>query len=69
MIIHRNLSKSKNKMLPICIQGTSRGSLGKFNNTSYGVFAIERVKAVGEKTVGFYKFAKYEPSFQDDSFK
>ena len=46
MIIHSNLHVSlevKNKILPTCLQGNYRGSLGEFKNTSY-VFGAERVK-------------------------
>ena len=45
MIIHSNLSKMKNKILPTCLQGNYRDSLGEFNNTrmSYGMFRAERV--------------------------
>ena len=37
MIIHSNLSKVKNKTLPICLQGeyNYRDSLEEFNNASY----------------------------------
>ena len=42
MIIHSNLSKKKN---PTCLQGNFRDSLGKFSNTSCGIFGVERVKA------------------------
>ena len=40
MILHRNLSKIKNKYLPTCLQGKYRDSLGEFSNTSYGVFGV-----------------------------
>ena len=36
MIIHRNLTKMKNKILPTCLQGNYGDSLGEFSNTSYG---------------------------------
>ena len=44
MIIHNNLTKVKNKILPTCSQGNFRDDLGEFSNTSYGVFRAERVK-------------------------
>ena len=44
MIIHSNLSKMKSIILPACLQGNYRNSLGEFRNTSCGVFATERVK-------------------------
>ena len=43
MIIHHNLSKIKNTILPTCLQENNRDSLGEFSNTSYGVFMAERV--------------------------
>ena len=44
IIIHNNLSKMKSRILPNCLQGNYRDSLGEFSNTSYGVFEAERVK-------------------------
>ena len=44
LIIHRKLSKMKNKILPTCLQGNYRNSLGEFSNTSYGVVGAERIK-------------------------
>ena len=44
MIIHSNLSKMKNKILPICLEGNYRGSLGEFSNTLHGVLGADRVK-------------------------
>ena len=46
MIIHSKLyvSKMKDKILPTCLEGNYRHSLGEFSNTSYGVFGAERVK-------------------------
>ena len=44
MIIHRKLSKMKNKILPTCLQGNCGDSLGEFSNTSYGIVGAERVK-------------------------
>ena len=44
MITHSNLSKMKNKILPICLQGNYRDGLGEFNNKSYGVLGAKRVK-------------------------
>ena len=38
MIIHSNFSKMKNKILPNCLQGIYKDSLGEFSNTSYRVF-------------------------------
>ena len=43
MIIHSNISKMKNKVLPSCLQGNYRDGLGEFSCTSYGVFGAERV--------------------------
>ena len=40
MIFHSNLSKIKDKILPTCLQGNYRDSLGEFSNTSYGVFEV-----------------------------
>ena len=34
----------KNKILPTCLRGNYRDSLGEFSNTSCGVFGAERVK-------------------------
>ena len=36
MIIHSNLSEMKNKILPTCLQGNYRNSLGEFRNISNG---------------------------------
>ena len=44
MIIHSNLSKMKNNILPTCLQGNHRDSLGEFSDMPYGVFG-----AVGNK--------------------
>ena len=44
MIIHRKLSKMKNKILPTCLKGNYGQSLGEFSNMSYGVVRAERVK-------------------------
>ena len=49
MVMHSNLSKMKHKILPTCLQGNSRDSLGEFSNTSHGVCRAERVKP------GFYE--------------
>ena len=38
IIIHSNLSKMKNKILPICLQGNYRDSLGGFNNNYVRVY-------------------------------
>ena len=46
MIMHGSLSKMKNKILPICLQGNYRDSLGEFSKTSCGVFGAERVKGI-----------------------
>ena len=43
MIIHRKLSKMKNKILPTCLQGNYGDSLGEFIKRSYGVVGVERV--------------------------
>ena len=43
MIIHRKVSKMKNKIFPTCLQGNYGNSLGEFSNTSYGVVGAERV--------------------------
>ena len=43
MIMHRKLSKMKNKILPTCLQGNCGDSLGEFSNTSYGIVGAERV--------------------------
>ena len=40
MIIHTNLSKMKNQILPTCLQGNYRDSLGEFSNTSCGVLGF-----------------------------
>ena len=40
LIMHSYLSKMKNKILPICLQGNYTDSLGEFSNTSYGVFGL-----------------------------
>ena len=44
MIIHSNLTKMKNKILPICLQRNCRDSLGEFSNTLRGVFGAEWAK-------------------------
>ena len=41
MIIQSNFTKMKNIILPICLQGNYRDSLGEFSNTSYGAFGAE----------------------------
>ena len=48
MIIHRKLSKMKNKIFPTCLQGNYGDSLGEFSNMSYmyGMFGADRVKVV-----------------------
>ena len=46
MIIHSNLSKMKNEILPTCLQGNYRNSLGEFRKTSHGVLGAERVNQV-----------------------
>ena len=38
--IHSTLSKIKKKIVPTCLQGNYRGSLGEFGNTSYGLFTV-----------------------------
>ena len=43
MIIHSILSKIKNKVLPISLQGNYRDRLEKLSSTSYGLFGAERV--------------------------
>ena len=35
----------KNKILPTCLQGNYRDSLGELSNTSYGVFEADKVKS------------------------
>ena len=37
MIIHSNLSKMKNEILPTCLQGNCRDNFGEFSRTSYGL--------------------------------
>ena len=44
MIVHSNVSKMKNKILPACLQGKCRDSLGEFSNTSYGVLGLTKLK-------------------------
>ena len=44
MVIHNNLTKMKNKILPTCLQGNYRDNLEEFGNTSYGVFGAAGVK-------------------------
>ena len=44
MIIHSSISKMENKILPTCLEGNYRDSLGEFSKTSYSVFGAERVK-------------------------
>ena len=46
MIIHSNLAEMKNKILPTCLQGNYRDSLGELNSTSYTVLWAERVYTV-----------------------
>ena len=41
MIIHSKLSTMKNKILPTCLLGNYRHSLGEFSNTTYGMFGTE----------------------------
>ena len=45
MIIHSNFSMMKSKIVPTCLQGNYRDSLGEFSNTSYGIYWAERVNA------------------------
>ena len=52
MIIHRKLSKMKNKILPTCLQENYGDSLGEISNTSYGVVGADSVKI--EKGVLFF---------------
>ena len=44
IIIHSNLAKMKNKIVPTCLQRNYRYSLGEFSNTSYGVFGATGLK-------------------------
>ena len=44
MIIHINLSKMKNKILPTCLQGNYRDRSREFRSTEYGVFGPEMFK-------------------------
>ena len=44
MIIHRKLSKMKNKILLTCLQGNYGQSLGEFSNISYGLVGAGTVK-------------------------
>ena len=37
IIVHSNLCKVKNKILPICLQGNLIDSQGEFSNVSCGV--------------------------------
>ena len=46
MIIHRKLSKMKNKILPTCLQGNYGDSLGEFSITSYGVAGVRGLSYV-----------------------
>ena len=46
LIIHSNLSKIKDKILPTCFQGNYRDSLGEFSNTSSGMFGSKSVKLI-----------------------
>ena len=46
MIIHCNLSKIKNNILPTCLKGNYRDSLGEFSNMSYGAVEAERVNLI-----------------------
>ena len=43
MIMHSNVSKMRNKLLPNLFRKKTKDSLGEFSNMSYGVFAAERV--------------------------
>ena len=43
MIIHSNLSKMKNEILPSCLQGNCRDNLGEFSNVLYGGFGAENL--------------------------
>ena len=45
MIIHRKLSKMKNKIVPTCLQGNYGDRLGEFsyNFMSYGIVGPETV--------------------------
>ena len=54
IITHGNFSKMKNEILPICLQRNFRDSFGEFSNTSYGVFAAERVKKKGGHETGIH---------------
>ena len=45
IIIHRKLSKMKNKILPTCLQGNYGDSLGELINASYGKVGAERVNS------------------------
>ena len=43
MIIHSNLSKTKNEVLPACLEGNYGDILGEFRIKPYGVFGAERI--------------------------
>ena len=51
VIIHRKLPKMKDKILPTCLQGNYRDSLGEFSNTSYGIIGAERDKPIHQFTL------------------
>ena len=54
MIIHRKLSKMKNKILPTCLQGNYGDSLGEFSNTLYGVVRADRVNRIEDNLFSNY---------------
>ena len=66
MIVHCNLSEMKNKILPTCLQGNYRDSLGEFSNTSYGVCWAEKVEHIDRVFMKFkspdYHFTVQVPS-------
>ena len=49
MIIHSSLSKITNKILPTCLQGNYRDSLGEFSITSCGMFVAETLKGCSQR--------------------
>ena len=42
MIMHCILFKMKHKILPTCLQGNIRDSLGEFSNISYSMLGADR---------------------------
>ena len=64
MIIHSNLPKMKDKILPVCLKGNYRDNLGEFSNTSYGVFGAKAYLHLGRDASADASVRTFTPAKQ-----